>query len=848
MKKKEEKIIQENIISQAMDDLMSDRYAIYAKYVIQDRAIPDVRDGLKPVQRRIIYSMFTTGNLYNKPNKKCAKIVGDVMGRFHPHGDSSIYDALTRMSQSWKMREPLISFQGNNGSIDNDPAAAYRYTEAKLNKLSENLVTGLEKKVIDFTLNFSDEELEPLVLPARYPNLFVNGSEGIAVAIATEIPPHNLTEMCNAAIYRIKNKSCGLDELLEIVKGPDFPTGGIVFGDQGIKEMYSTGRGKFEISSKCQIVEYSDRNEIVVSEIPYNVVKQDLVFSIDRIRKNKEVDGINEVKDLSSGDDINIVIELKKDANASVILQYLMNKTQLKISYSANIVAISDKHPKTFGLIEYLDEYIAFLREINLKESKFDYDKCVARAHIVDGFISANSIIDKIVELIRTSRDKEDSRTKLMEKFKFSYEQAEAILNLRLYKLSHYDVQVYVDERKDLTEEIARLDNLINNSTALDKHIINSLNLIIKEFHSDRKTSIEEKVEEISIDKRDLISKEDVYVSLTRDGYIKRSSIKSYKASDSINPGIKEGDSLVLCDLLNTMDYILAFTNLGNFLLIGVHEIVENKWKEEGKHVNYLCNLPLNELIIKAIVVRDFTKNVSIGLVSKNGQIKKTALSEFNISRRSKPVTCMKLGKNDEVVDVSVLNNNSNLLILTANGLGALFNENDFSRTGLKTSGVKSVSTLKNNSVVSLMSFRNDEKDRLILLTNHGMYRTFDYTSMTVNSRLGANQKVFKSFKSDPHCLVYATKILDKKQEETFNLLLKNNHLVEIKISDYSLTPIDKYCKKNINELPEDAEIKLVYNYKCNVIDENTVVEEYKENNVVEEEQSFEQISIFDVN
>ena len=372
----EEAPIIENINSESLDGIMGDRYAVYAKYVIQDRAIPDVRDGLKPVQRRIIYSMFQTGNTFEKQTRKCAKIVGDVMGRFHPHGDSSIYEALVRLSQTWKMSMPLVTFQGNNGSIDNDPAAAYRYTEAKLNEFSELLIQDIDKNTVDMSLNFDDTEFEPVVLPCRYPNLFVNGSDGIAVAIATSIPPHNLEEMCNAAIYRLENPNCSLDELLEIVKAPDFPTGGIIYKSSGIRDIYETGKGKIEIASKFSInKENKNYNEIIITEIPYGVVKQQLVVSIDKIKKSKEVDGILEVRDLSSGDEIKIVIELKKDIDPEIIVQYLMNKTNLKISYTSNIVAICNKHPETLGLIKYLDYYNDYQKEVIIKRSKFDLEK-----------------------------------------------------------------------------------------------------------------------------------------------------------------------------------------------------------------------------------------------------------------------------------------------------------------------------------------------------------------------------------------------------------------------------------------------------------------------------------------
>ena len=841
--KTKEKAIVENIVSQPMDELMSDRYAVYAKYVIQDRAIPDARDGLKPVQRRIIYTMFNTGNTYDKNTKKCAKIVGDVMGRFHPHGDTSIYDALTRLSQDWKMNQPLVYFQGNNGSIDNDPAAAYRYTEAKLEEVSEYLVKDLDKKIVDMTLNFSDDEFEPVVLPARFPNLFVNGSDGIAVAIATAIPPHNLGEMCLSTIYRINNPECDIEDLMKIVQGPDFPTGGIISGVEGIKEMYETGRGKFQITSKYEIKEFNDHNEIVVSEIPYGINKKDLVFSIDKIRKNKDIDGINEVNDLSSGDSINIVVDLKKEINPNVVLQYLLNKTNLRVNYNANIVAICDKHPETLSLTRYLDVYIDFLREINLKQYKFDYEKTKARLHILDGLLKSVDIIDEIIKIIRNSVNKEDSKEKLMSIYKFSDVQAEAILNIRLYKLSHTDINIYLNEKKELEEFFNFCDKVINNPKELDKVIIGDLKDIIKKVPSVRKSKIEKEINDIEISKRDLITKETIYVSLTRDGYLKRSTLKSYKASDSKLPGIKEGDNLILATTCSTLDYILGFTNLGNFVFIPVHEVIENKWKEEGKHINYLTNLPLNEYLIKAVIVEDFSKDISIGIVSKKGQIKKTSLNEFFVQRYSKPIQCMKLIGDDEVVDVALLNNDSNLLILTSNGICTYFNENEISQTGIKSGGVKAISKLSDNYVVNLLSFDKDETDKIILFTNHACYRVFDTKNLELTARLGAQQRLFKAFKSDPHDLIYTYKLKEKEPLD-FYFVLQNHNVIKQSIDDYSITPIDKRCKYNLSELPEDIESKFVYTFIPLIVTKDFKVEP-KKTKVEEKEEVNEQLSLF---
>ena len=844
----------ENIQNQSLDFVMGDRYAVYAKYVIQDRAIPDARDGLKPVQRRIIYSMYQNGNTYDKPNKKSATIVGAVMGKLHPHGDTSIYEALVRMSQPWKMNMPLISFQGNNGSIDNDGPAAYRYTEAKLNEFAMNLVRDIDKNTVDMTLNFDDTELEPIVLPSRFPNLFVNGSEGIAVAIATEIPPHNLNEIIDAAIYRINNPLCRIEQLLEFVKGPDFPTGGIIYDSEGLKDIYYYGKGKIEIASKVEIKEEKDANYLIITEIPYKVVKQDLVFNIDKIRKSRDIDGIVEVLDESANDDIKIVVELKKEVDPNIVLTYLYNKTQLKVNYSANIVAISNDRPKTLNLVSYLDTYINHQVDVVTRKSKYELKVCEDRLHIVEGLIKAVSIIEQVVDTIRKSKDKTDSKKNLIEKFGFSEVQAEAIVMMHLYRLSNTDITTYYKERDSLIANINELKSILSNDKKLRKIIIKDLTQIKEKYGVNRKTLITSEIKEVSIDKRDLIIKEDVYVVITKAGYAKRTSLKSYKASNNAMTGVKEGDSIVLQTIANTADYILAFTDKGNYLFIPVNELNDIKWKDEGKHINSFITLPVDENIIRCIVVKDFNKNVSIALVSKNGQIKKTLLKEFFATRYTKPISCMRLLKDDNVVDVSVCNGNSNLFIITKSGNATYFNENEISNLGLKTSGVKAISTLKNSTIKCLFSYRQNEKGKILLLTQEGMYRIFDISNLELTSRLGKTQTVFKSFKSDPHNLIYATKIQNKNEPVEITALMSDNSIKTFKIDDLYLTPIVKMCRKNL-DFPDNLTIKNVYFNNVQVIDDKTVEEaapvlketkEQTNKDSSENTEDYEQISIFD--
>ncbi len=828
-KKVQEELAPENISVESLDSIMGDKYAVYAKYVIQDRAIPDVRDGLKPVQRRIIYSMYQNGNTYDKQTKKCAKIVGDVMGRFHPHGDSSIYEALVRMSQPWKMSEPLVIFQGNNGSIDNDPAAAYRYTEAKLNEFSENLISDIDKNTVDMTLNFDDTEFEPVVLPCRFPNLYVNGSDGIAVAIATQIPPHNLGEICDAVIYRIQHPNCSLDELLEIVHGPDFPTGGIIYKSQGIRDIYETGRGKIEIASKLKVdTSNKNFNEIVISEIPYGVVKQSLVFSIDKIKKSHEIDGINEVKDLSSGDEIEIVIETKKEVDPQIIIAYLMNKTQLKVSYSSNIVAICDKHPRTLSLISYLDYYIAFQVDVITRRTNFLLKKAKDRLHIVEGLIKAISIINEVVQLIRKSKDKADAKLNLQKTFGFTEPQSEAIVSMRLYRLTNTDVTIYVDEKNNLIKQISDYEETLANPNKLKKIIISDLKAIVKEFGQPRRSIIEQKEEEVQIDKRDLIAKEDVYVVVTRDGYIKRSSLKSYKSSNGALPGVKVNDSIVMAAIVNTVDYVLCFTNKGNYILLPVHEILEGKWKDEGKHINYICNLPLKENIIKCIAVKDFNVGVSICTVSKLGQIKKTPLNEFYSQRINKPICCMKLTNSDEMSDVCVLKGNTNVLIMTKAGKATYFNENDIADTRLKTSGVKCIATLSDSSIESITPFELGERCKLLFLTNLGMCKILDSNTLSLRHRLEKSDMLLKSFKTEIHDLLTVRKVTNSTQEIVMDCVLDNSSSLRLTFNDFHVTPLEKYCRKNIDELPDGRKISFVYTYDVECVDQNTKVTKKK--------------------
>ena len=578
---------------------MGDRFGVYAKEVIQNRAIPDVRDGLKPVQRRIIYAMYEDGNTFNRPTKKCAHTVGAVMGKYHPHGDSSIYDALTRMSQDWVMRLPLIDFQGNNGSIDGDAPAAYRYTESRLAEISEQLVRDFNKNTVEMMLTFDDTALEPTVLPARYPNLYVNGAQGIAVGVATEIPPHNLGEIIDAVIYRLKRKNVSVSDLRKFVLAPDFPTGGIIYGDEGLDEIYETGRGRIEIEAKTSIETTRNLQLIVISEIPYAVNKAKIVRDIDEIIQSKKIDGIIDVRDESDREGLRIVVEVKKDADIEIIRDFLLNRTQLRVRYSANIVAIDGGRPKTLNLLDYVDAYIAHQVDVITRRSKFDLEKYEKRLHLVDGLIQAISVVDEVVKIIRGSKDKADAKLNLRNAYDFSEPQAEAIVNLQLYKLTNTDINVLKDEAKQLNEDIKQLNDVLTDEKLLKKIIIDDLSEIKKKFAAPRRSEIGGEREVVTIDKRDLIADEKVMVAVTRDGYIKRSSMNSYiRSGDNPLPACKTRRYLSCNGRSVTTDILIAFTSRGNYLYIPVFEIQDGRWKDEGNHINYLITMSGDEKLL----------------------------------------------------------------------------------------------------------------------------------------------------------------------------------------------------------------------------------------------------------
>ncbi|MDD4282880.1 MAG: DNA topoisomerase IV subunit A [Bacilli bacterium] len=764
------------IYDYSLEEIMGDRFGRYAKTIIQNRAIPDVRDGLKPVQRRILYSMYKDRNTFDKPYRKSAKSVGAIMGSYHPHGDSSIYDAMVRMSQWWKQNSTYVDMQGNNGSMDGDSAAAMRYTEARLSKISNELLKDIDKETVIWAPNYDDTTVEPTVLPAKYPNLLVNGATGISAGYATNIPPHNLGEVIDATIKRIDSPNCYLDTIIDIVKGPDFPTGGIVEGKDGIVDAYTTGRGRIILKSKYEFIKTKGKEQIIITEIPYDVNKSLLVKKMDEIRIDKKIDGIVDVRDESDRDGLTIAIDLKKDADTNLIINYLLKNTDLQVSYNFNVVAIVNRRPMTLGILAILDAYINHQKEVITKRTEFDLKHAKARVHIVEGLIKALSILDEVIKTIRASKNKADAKDNLVKQFGFSELQADAIVMLQLYKLTNTDVTELIEENKNLQLIIKGLEEILNDEEKLKFVMKEELRKIKKEYAIPRKTEIKDEITEIKIDPTQMIPKEDCIVVVTNDGYVKRVSPRSYKASEKETTMMKDNDYVIGLYNLNTLDTVLLFTNLGNYLYLPVADIPDLKWGELGKHISNIITTTAGENIIGSIPVTNFDDNQVVTIFSKNGMIKRTNLSEFKVQRYSKPISCMKLKKGDEVVNICT-NNGEDIFISTKNGYGLRYKTEEVSVIGIKAAGVKSID-LKNDEVVNGHTFTNE--DYLVVVTDKGTAKRVKLTDIKYLTRARKGNLIVRDVKTNPYYIVGTHIITGKK-----GLTLKtNDELLEIKVTE----------------------------------------------------------------
>lgn len=782
----------ERIREMPLEQVMGERFGRYSKYIIQERALPDIRDGLKPVQRRILYAMYQDGNTYDKPFKKAAKAVGNIMGNFHPHGDSSIYGALVHLSQDWKMREPLVEMHGNNGSMDGDGPAAMRYTESRLSKISNMLLQDIDKDTVNMVLNFDDTEYEPTVLPARFPNLLVNGSTGISAGYATEIPPHNLGEVIDATIYLLKHPDATLEDLMKYVKGPDFPTGAIIMGTKGIKEAYKTGRGRIQVRAKTSIQDIrGHRQEIVATEIPFDVNKSLLVKKIDEIRLNKEIDGIAEVRDETDRHGLSIVIELKKDTDAQNILNYLFKNTDLQVSYNFNMVAIDHMTPVQVGLKHILTSYLEHEVNVVTKRTKFDLNKAEARLEIIQGLIHAMDILDQVIKTIRASKNKADAKKNLIAKYKFTEKQAEAIVSLQLYRLTNTDVNELIAEQDKLNKLAEKYRKLLSDRKTLEKEIIKELSAVKKEFSNPRRTQISQESAKVEIDEKALVADEQVRVLISRDGYLKRSSIRSYQSTDDADNGLPDGDKVVYENTLSILSNLYLFTNRGNVIYRPVHELVEVKWKETGQHLSQEIGLDNDEKIIRVFVLDKLSANINFLLATNDGYIKQLELANLQPTRtyKSRAMTAIKLKNKDSLlvgVDAVKPDAKKEITLFTHRAYAIRYDISEIPTSGSKAVGVKSANLKEDDYIVNYVLVDNKYVDLMHvgLITQRGAFKQFKLKLVNKVSRAKRGVLVLRELKTKPHRIAA---LVPYAQDHVLHITTTSDRHVKIQTNEYPL-------------------------------------------------------------
>nr|WP_154895700.1 DNA gyrase subunit A [Paenibacillus xylanexedens] len=710
--------LSEQFLPAFLEEVVGDRFGRYSKYIIQDRAIPDVRDGLKPVQRRILYAMYDSGNTPEKPYRKSAKTVGDVMGNYHPHGDSSIYDGMVRMAQPWKMGHVLVDGHGNWGSQDDDPAAAMRYTEARLSPIAMEMLRDIEKRTVLFKDNFDNTAKEPVVLPSRYPNLLVNGVSGISSGFATEIPTHNLREVIDACIAVMEKPSIELDEIMMFMKGPDFPTGGLIMGGEGILDAYRTGKGRIYIRSKTDIENMrGGKQQIVITEIPYQVVKSRLVTAMENIRLEKKVEGIAEVRDESGRDGLRIVVELKKEADAQGILAYLLKKTDLQVTYNFNMVAIVNKAPQQLGLKSILEAYIAHQREVVTFRTKYELEKAEDRAHVLEGLVKALNILDEVIAAIKASKNRQDAQNNLMWMFGFSERQADSILTLQLYRLTNLEITSLQKELDDLMKKIAQLRSILDSDRKLIGVIRKELMEIREKYGIDRRSAIQGEVEELKVNLEVLVNAEDVFVTLSKEGYVKRTGMQSFTRSggERNGSGVKEGDYISQVLEVNTLENLLVFTQKGQYFLLPVHQVPEFKWKDPGTAIVNVIPLAKDDRIASVLAVKSFEEEGhSLVFVTRKGQVKRTELKEY-VTKRSGAVAACKVGKDDEVLSVHLSTGGKDIMLITKEAMAIRFREDDVNPMGRVSGGVRGIQLKETDEVVSALWVEGDEGEIAVL-------------------------------------------------------------------------------------------------------------------------------------
>ncbi|GAB2718335.1 DNA gyrase subunit A [Paenibacillus thermoaerophilus] len=736
----------EQFLPAFLEEVVGDRFGRYSKYIIQDRAIPDVRDGLKPVQRRILYAMYESGNTPDKPYRKSAKTVGDVMGNYHPHGDASIYDGMVRMAQPWKMAHTLIDGHGNWGSLDDDPPAAMRYTEARLSEIALELLRDIDKRTVQFRDNFDNTAKEPSVLPSRYPNLLVNGVSGISAGFATEIPPHNLREVIDACVAMIDRPDITVEELMDIVRGPDFPTGGIIMGEEGIREAYRTGKGRIYIRARTAIEDLrGGKQQIVITEIPYQVVKVKLVTAIEQIRLDRKVEGIAEVRDESGRDGLRIVVELKKDADAQGILAYLLKKTDLQVAYNFNMVAIVNKAPQQLGLRGLLEAYLDHQREVVRNRSQYELDKAQDRAHVLEGLVKALNVLDEVIAVIKASKNRQDAQNNLVARFGFTERQADAILVLQLYRLTNLEITALEKELADVNKTIAYLEGILASEKKLLGVIKKELLEIRDKFGIDRRSDIQGEVEELKVNLEVMVTAEDVIVTLSNDGYIKRTSMLSYTRSGGEvgSAGVKEGDYIRTLLQVNTLDNLLLFTQKGQYFLLPVHQVPEYKWKENGTALVNVVPAAKDDVIVSVLPVREFDQpGKSLVFVTRKGQVKRTELKEY-ATTRSTAITAVKVAEGDEVVRVQLSDGMKEILLVSKQGMSIRFSESEVNPMGRSAGGVRGMQLKEDDEIVSAEWVEGDEGE-ILVVSDKGYVKSSLLLDYPVQGRGGKGVATFE--------------------------------------------------------------------------------------------------------
>ncbi|MBP5342668.1 DNA topoisomerase IV subunit A [bacterium] len=804
-----EQFVDSKIQTEYLESIMGDRFGSYAKYIIQDRAIPDVRDGLKPVQRRILYAMKAVGMVYGEPYKKSARIVGEVIGKYHPHGDSSVYDALVRMSQDFKINLPLIDMHGNNGSIDGDSAAAMRYTEARLSLAAMYLLKDIDKKTVTFIPNYDDSEIEPVVLPAKFPNLLVNGADGISAGYATNIPPHNLNETVRLTIERIKNPNISVDEAMAILPGPDFPTGGIIHNTKELRDAFTTGRGKVVIRSKSKV----EGHNIIINEIPYGVNKANLVKKIDSIASSKKIDGIIEVRDESDKEGLRIVIETKNESNPSVILNYLLKNTELQINFSYNLVAIVDRSPMILGILDVIDAYINHTKEMIRNRSYYEIDKAKKRLHIVEGLVKLVAISDDVIHTIKQSNGKAESKTNIMKIYGFTELQAEAIVTLQLYRLSKYNVEELIQEKANLEKEIKKLEYILSNENALKKVIIQELEEINEKIVSPRRTEITEEDHTVTVKEEELIIPEDVRVLISKDGYIKRLSLKSYIQSvDTQSPGLKDNDFIIFDEECNTMDTILLFTTYGSYINLPVYKIPEIKYKELGTYIGSIFDLTGADRIVGINHIKDQpVSGTKVLLSTRLGKIKLMVTDEF-FEKRYRRGLAMKLLEGDTVISASLESaDTEEVVTVTKYGHILKYAKSEVSIAGAKAVGVKNINLKRGDEVVISMLVPNYYKEELLLLTNRGGLKRIYLSEIARTKRLGFARTYLKAVKSNPYYCISAIVTNPSKYKDSIEIDIQtDSEILKIKGNEMPRDTYENGIPLINNKLPISINLKII--------------------------------------